>query len=55
MSEERRGKEKSVSVSLKRDLKTGELSPWSVDCHENTQTILYMFNFLSNFEILNIN
>ena len=27
MSEERRGKEKSVSVSLKRDLKTGELRP----------------------------
>ena len=26
-----------------------ELCPWSVDCHENTQTILYMSNFLSNF------
>ena len=26
-----------------------ELSPWSVDCHENTQTILYVSNFLSNF------
>ena len=26
-----------------------ELSPWSVDCHENTQAISYMSNILSNF------